>query len=149
MSLLSKTKDLFRRTEKPHSAKATRGESATQKKKKVTEKEAAVEKSVGSEEKAVTLGEVAARIGLTPLMTEKGMAMAAQAQTAVFRVRPGATKGEIVRAIQEQYQVKTLKVRTVYMRGKRRMRGRTVGLTTRWKKAYVKVDDVQKLHISP
>lgn len=142
MSLLSKTKDLFRSSEKKAgSAKKTQ-----------PSREASAGAARGEQEQQKTVSAVASaaaiRIGLTPLMTEKGMGVA-QHQMAVFRVRQGATKGEIARAIQEQYQVKPLKIRTVYMRGKRRMRGRTVGLTTQWKKAYVKVEDVQKLHVTP
>lgn len=86
---------------------------------------------------------------MVPLSTEKGMAVAASSQTAVFRVKSGTTKGEIARAIQEQYGLKPLAIRTVHMQSKRRMRGRVVGATPRWKKAYVKVDDIQKLHITP
>lgn len=150
MSLLSKTKDLFR-GDKPHSAKASqpsRKASAGAARGKTTEKDKVTERGVESKEKAVTRGETATRIELTPLMTEKGMGVA-QHQMAVFRVRQGATKGEIARAIQEQYQVRPLSIRTVHMRGKRRMRGRTVGNTAQWKKAYVKVEDVEKLHITP
>lgn len=145
MSLFSKTKDLFRRGEKPEASDKKAKKSPVQKTQR--QAEARTEEKVSAEPKA--LGKLATCIGLVPLMTEKGMYAQAQAQTAVFRVRRSATKGEIARAIHDQYNVKPIGIRTVYMRGKRRVRGRAVGMTPQWKKAYVKVEDVQKLHVTP
>ena len=141
MSLLSKTKDLFRRNEKPHSANSARGKKAgtQQKSQKVTE----------PEKISVQVSDAAAQIDLASLTTEKGMLLAAQTQTAVFWVRKSATKHQIARAVAAQYKVKPLAIRTVHMRPKRRIRGREVGFTSEWKKAYVKVDDIQKLHVTP
>jgi len=147
MSILSKTKDLFRRDkqEKKASAKSSRKTSA----------KASVGKSAGAagdEKLPETTSKVKGAVlktGLVPLVTEKGMTLQAKAQTAVFRVKDSASKHDIGRAIEEQYSVKPLSIHTVTMRGKRRMRGRNVGFTAGWKKAYVKVKDVQKLHVAP
>lgn len=106
-----------------------------------TEKVEKTEKKV--EEK--TVSDFAKKIGLTPLMTEKGMRLSAQSQTAIFQVKREASKFDITRAIWEQYKIKPLAVRTVNMRGRIRRRGNVEGVTSQWKKAYVKVEDVQKL----
>lgn len=82
-------------------------------------------------------------------MTEKGMKVQAQSQTAIFQVKAGASKFDVARAVFEQYKVKPLAVRTVHMRGKVRRRGNVEGSTSAWKKAYVKVEDVQKLSTTP
>ena len=144
MSLLSRTKDLLNRQPK---------KSAKSSKKKTKASPAKIAQSEGVAGKpsapATSVSEVAARIGLTPLVTEKGMQLQAQAQTAVFRVVTSANKHEIARAVEEQYNVKPLSVRTVRMRGKLRIRGRAFGTTPTWKKAYVQVEDIQKLHVNP
>lgn len=89
--------------------------------------------------------DIAKKIGLVPLMTEKGMKVQAQSQTAIFQVKANASKFDVARAIFEQHEVKPLAVRTVNMRGKIRRRGNVEGSTSAWKKAYVKVKDVEKL----
>lgn len=150
MSLLSRAKKIL----KPHSAKATRGEG---------EKGLEKQHSHTTEGTADTpkLSALAARIGLMPLLTEKSFeAQAATASggapskagaggSAAFRVKMSASKQEIARAVREQYGTKVLAVRTTRMRGKVRRRGMTYGATPRWKKAYVKVEDIQKLQVTP
>lgn len=91
----------------------------------------------------------ATRIGLRPLMTEKSLRAQAQSQTAIFQVRREASKPDIARAIQEQYRVAPLAIRTVNMRGKIRRRGNVEGTTSGWKKVYVKVEDIRKLQVAP
>lgn len=143
MSLLSRTKDLLNRNAKkaPQKKSGKSRVKAVKAEKPVSEATSAVSPTSNSK--------LAARIGLTPLVTEKGMQLQAQAQTAVFRVLKTASKHDIGRAIQEQYQVKPLSIRTVRMRGKLRIRGRAFGVTPAWKKAYVRVEDIQKLHANP
>lgn len=141
MSFLSQAKDLFRRG-KSHSAKAPQPS-------RTATAGAARDDQDTSPVVPAAAGAAVIKTGLTPLVTEKGMTAQAKAQTAVFRVKDSATKHDIARAIQEQYHVQPLSIHTVTMRGKRRMRGRSVGFTSQWKKAYVKVADVQKLHITP
>lgn len=130
MSLLTRAKKLLA-PKTPPSAEATEGRQKIEK----------------AEEKFSS--DLAIRIELMPLMTEKGMKAQAQAQTAVFSVWRGASKRDIARAVEEQYKVKPLAIRTVNVRGKIRRRGAVEGVTSAWKKAYVKVEDVQKLHGAP
>ncbi len=126
MSLLSTTKSLF------------------SKKSKTRRKETIA--AASEEKKAPAKGFAASqKIELAPLMTEKGLRLQGKSQTAVFQVHVKATKREIAQAIWEQYKVKPLAVRTVHVRGKIRRRGQSAGFTSDWKKAYVKVKDVQKL----
>lgn len=138
MSLLSTTKSLFKRG-KDKSKKATaKAVKTTQPSHKAsTSAEAPADKPAGLS--------VANRIGLMPLMTEKGMKLSAATQTAIFQVKRTATKREIAQGIWEQYKVKALDVRTTRMRGKIRRRTQSEGMTSAWKKAYVTVEDVQKL----
>lgn len=91
---------------------------------------------------------MAKRIGLRPLMTEKGVSMQSQQQV-VFRVVASARKDQIRLAVREKYKVKPLAVRTVSMPAKRRTRGRVSGFTAAWKKAYVTVPDVTNLKLAP
>jgi large subunit ribosomal protein L23 len=88
------------------------------------------------------------RVGLTPLTTEKSVA-AQEHNVVAFRVRSQATKGQIALAIREKYGVSPLVIRTVTMHPKGRRRGYTSGTTSRWKKAYVTVQDAQSLHVAP
>lgn len=138
MSLLSTTKSLFKR-EKAKSSKKTTAKAAKNKKETKTE--------VVAETSPIPVAgvSIAARIGLTPLMTEKGLKLSAATQTAIFQVKLTATKNEIARGIWEQYKFKALDVRTTRMRGKVRRRAQSEGVTSAWKKAYVKVEDAQKL----
>jgi len=55
----------------------------------------------------------------------------------IFRVRWGATKGEIRYAIWAQYGIRPTHIAVILMQGKRVRFGRTRGATKRWKKAIV------------
>ncbi|MBF6560299.1 MAG: 50S ribosomal protein L23 [Candidatus Binataceae bacterium] len=74
---------------------------------------------------------------IAPLITEKGTAVGAQGNHAVFKVRPEATKDTIRLAIEAMFKVTVLRVRTSNFLGKERRRGRTIGHKANWKKAYV------------
>ena len=76
-------------------------------------------------------------IGLVPLVTEKTVRSQGAANVVAFRVRPGASKGQIMKAVADRYKVTPTHVRTMQMTPKRRIRGNTVGMTPAWKKAYV------------
>lgn len=88
-------------------------------------------------------------VELQALLSEKAFAVQTNANTAVFRVRRDATKREIAEAIKQKYGADVLDVRTIVMRGKQRRRGATRGATAGWKKAYVKVKDIQALNTAP
>ena len=76
-----------------------------------------------------------------PLVTERSYSLYQQGRY-TFRVANNATKPEIARALEEQYEaqgVKVAAVNTISMRGKVRRTGRrgVVGRTSDWKKAVV------------
>jgi large subunit ribosomal protein L23 len=76
-----------------------------------------------------------------PLVTERSYSLYQQGRY-TFRVANNATKPEIARALEEQYEaqgVKVAAVNTINMRGKVRRTGRrgVVGRTSEWKKAVV------------
>ena len=131
MSLLSFT----RKKAKPGVA----GKKATRKKVKVTKKL----KSDSGDRSARDAG-----ISLRPLVTEKSVLLQ-ENNVVVFRVAKNATKREISWAVREKYAVEPRKIRTIHVLPKRRRRGQTAGKTIAWKKAYVKVDDVQALKLGP
>ena len=87
-----------------------------------------------------------------PLVTERSYALYQQGRY-TFRVAKDATKPEIARALEEQYEsqnIEVKKVNTVHMRGKtrrafRRIGSGTVGKTTDWKKAIVTLGEGQKI----
>ena len=57
-----------------------------------------------------------------------------------FEVNKRANKTQIKNAVERIYNVKVQKVRTANRKGKHRRRGRTVGVTSSWKKAIVVLD---------
>ncbi len=87
-------------------------------------------------------------IDLLPRVTEKSVALQERGY-ATFRVASRANKHQIAQAVEMKYGVKVLGVRTVPVSARLRQRGNTIGKTSAWKKAYVKVNDVQKISVGP
>jgi large subunit ribosomal protein L23 len=84
-----------------------------------------------------------------PLVTERSYTLYQQGRY-TFRVAKDATKVEIARALEEQYEAQGVKVRavnTLNVRGKTRRAGRrgVTGRTPDWKKAIVTLGPGQKL----
>ena len=80
----------------------------------------------------------------TPVVTEKSVLLKEASsedenigQVLTFRVNRRADKLEIRKAIEEIFNVKVAKVRTVQYEGKIKKRGRYEGRRASWKKAYV------------
>ncbi len=80
----------------------------------------------------------------TPVVTEKSVLLKEASsedesigQILTFRVNRRADKLEIRKAIEEIFNVKVAKVRTVQYEGKMKKRGRYEGRRASWKKAYV------------
>jgi large subunit ribosomal protein L23 len=93
----------------------------------------------------------ASEIVIGPVITERTYLLYTQGRY-TFRVSPRASKTEIKKALEEQYEAQGIKVRdvnTVSMRGKKRrsMRraGGPVGRTSDWKKAIVTLGAGQKI----
>ena len=76
---------------------------------------------------------------LAPVITEKSEALKATNNVYVFKVRKNANKTQIKNEVEKQFGVKVLNVNTVNAVQKKRRVGRYTGLTTAYKKAYVKL----------
>ncbi len=83
----------------------------------------------------------------SPVVTEKSVILKEESseensdrvsgQVLTFRVDKKAAKPDIKKAIEEIFNVKVAKVRTVQYEGKMKKRGRQEGRRASWKKAYV------------
>ena len=80
-----------------------------------------------------------------PLVTEKTTVIREGNRTLVFEVARGATKIDIKRAVEKLLGSKVEGVRTSIAHGKMKRQGRFIGQRTDWKKAYVKLRDVEKI----
>ena len=85
---------------------------------------------------------VAHEIIIKPILTEKSYKGLAN-KTYTFKVALDANKVEIKKAVEEIYDVKVEKVNTLIVKGREKSqntkRGRTVGKTSDYKKAIVKL----------
>jgi large subunit ribosomal protein L23 len=79
-----------------------------------------------------------------PLLTEKSNTMKADKNIVCFEVDRHANKTQIKAAVEKMFGVKVEAVTTSLVHGKRRRYGRSVGLKSDWKKAYVKVREGEK-----
>lgn len=130
MSLLSLSKRILGKNDKP-----------SVKKKKV---KAAATTAKKAKQQVDTAALPSGMIGLVGIISEKGIRQQ-EKNIAVFRVFPHVTKTQIAKTIASRYGVKVTSVRTMQMNPKNRRRGITEGKTNRWKKAYVAVDNIQAL----
>jgi len=81
-----------------------------------------------------------------PLVTEKTSILKEQdGQALVFQVAIDATKIEIKQAIEALLGAKVAAVRTAKIHGKVKRQGRYSGKRSDWKKAYVRLQDGQKV----
>jgi len=71
-----------------------------------------------------------------PLITEKGTFLS-ELNKYAFEVAAGANKMQIKEAVELAFSVTVLKVNTMVMPGKQRRVGRSIGMTSEWKKAIV------------
>lgn len=79
-----------------------------------------------------------------PIITEKSMNDMAEKKY-TFRVQPTATKNQIREAVEKMFEGTVVaKVNTMNYDGKTKRRGRTVGKTTKYKKAIVKLTEASK-----
>ncbi len=80
-----------------------------------------------------------------PLITEKGTLVNEEANQVLFEVAPDANKVEIRKAVEEFFNVRVVRVRTVRVLGKVRRVGRSIGRRPSWKKAYVTLAEGQRI----
>lgn len=81
------------------------------------------------------------RILRKPRITEKGTIAGSLQNSVVFDVHPKATKSDIRRAVEEVFDVKVGKVRTMNGQGKLKRVGQRLGYQSDWKKAYVSLKE--------
>ena len=74
---------------------------------------------------------------IRPLVTEQGMHFANTKSIYSFEVNRASNKAQIKKAIENLYKVKVSRVHTANRKGKVRRKGRTMGITSSWKKAVV------------
>lgn len=82
-----------------------------------------------------------------PLITEQGMHLVETENIYPFAVSPKANKVQIRQAIERIFGVEVERVNTAHRKGKPRRRGRRVGRTPNWKKAYVKLRDGHSIEL--
>ncbi|MES2123990.1 MAG: 50S ribosomal protein L23 [Gemmatimonadota bacterium] len=87
------------------------------------------------------------QIVVRPMITEKSSAAWQDRQEYVFEVHPDASKGQIREALQKHFGVTVTSVRTMQMRRNAIARGKTRGVTPRWKKAIVTLKDGDSLAV--
>jgi large subunit ribosomal protein L23 len=87
---------------------------------------------------------VAEQIILKPVITEKSSLLKMDS-VYVFSVLKDATKIDIKNAVEKLFKVNVVSVNTAKVRGKTRRLGKSVGTTSGWKKAYVKLEQGQKI----
>ncbi len=81
------------------------------------------------------------QILLAPRVSEKTIKEADSNRHFVFKVVKTANKQEIKQAVELLFEVKVSAVRTLNVKGKRKMFGRISGKRSDWKKAYVCLEE--------
>ncbi len=86
------------------------------------------------------------QIVLRPIVTEKSTLSSTDSKY-VFAVLKSATKVDVKKAVERLFKVSVIDVNTVNVRGKTRRAGKSIGVTSSWKKAYVKLKAGQKIEL--
>jgi large subunit ribosomal protein L23 len=82
-----------------------------------------------------------------PVVTEKSSAAYQLRKEYAFEVHPEANKHQIREALRQLFGVTAVRVRTMQVRRDSVVRGRTRGLTARWKKAIVTLKEGETLPV--
>jgi large subunit ribosomal protein L23 len=82
---------------------------------------------------------------IKPLMTEKSSKQTEDTNRYAFVVNTKATKNHIKSAVEKYFDVKVLNVRTVVLPGKMKRSGKAFKKSSSFKKAYVQVQEGQKI----
>lgn len=80
-----------------------------------------------------------------PLISEKGSLLAETTNQVLFKVKPGANKIEVKKAVETLFKVKVEKVRLARYLGKVRRVGKSTGRRSMWKKAYVTLKEGDRI----
>lgn len=84
---------------------------------------------------------------IKPLLTEKSSIQTENTNRYVFKVQLKANKYQVKDAVEKMFDVKVVDVKTAVLPGKVKRAGRSVKKSSSWKKAYVKIQDGQKLEL--
>ena len=84
---------------------------------------------------------------IKPLVTEKSTHQQATRNSYAFQVAQGANKHQIKDAIERQYNVKVVDVRTMNRKGKPRRSKFKMTTTSDWKKAIVELDENSRIEL--
>lgn len=74
-----------------------------------------------------------------PIISEKSTTAAEKNRQFVFKVRKHASKRQVKNAVEHMFSVKVESVNILNVKGKRKVAGRSIGVRSDWKKAYVKL----------
>ncbi|MBI4300668.1 MAG: 50S ribosomal protein L23 [Chloroflexi bacterium] len=81
-----------------------------------------------------------------PIITEKNTMLQAQDKY-TFEVASGANKHQVKQAVEKAFNVHVRAVNVMWVRGKTRRMGRSVGRTPDWKKAVVTIASGDKIEL--
>lgn len=84
---------------------------------------------------------------IKPLLTEKTSVCTENENRYVFCVQLQANKYQVREAVESMFDVKVVDVKTAVLPGKVKRAGRHTKKTSSWKKAYVKIQDGQKIEL--
>jgi large subunit ribosomal protein L23 len=87
------------------------------------------------------------QIIVRPIVTEKATDDTGRRNAYAFRVPRDANKIEIRKAVERLFEVKVLSVNTLTVRGKWKIRGRSIGRSQEWKKAMVTLQEGQTIDV--
>lgn len=83
-----------------------------------------------------------------PHISEKAAIVGDAANQHVFKVASDAKKQEIKAAVEQLFNVKVSKVRTVNVKGKSKRHGARMGKRSDWKKAYVSLEQGHEIDLA-
>jgi large subunit ribosomal protein L23 len=83
-----------------------------------------------------------------PHISEKAAIVGDAANQHVFKVATDAKKDEIKQAVEQLFNVKVSKVRTVNVKGKTKRQGIRLGKRSDWKKAYVSLEQGHEIDLA-
>lgn len=84
---------------------------------------------------------------IKPLLTEKSSIETESTNRYVFKVQRKSNKYQIREAVEKMFDVKVTNVKTAVLPGKVKRSGKGVKKTSSWKKAYVQIQEGQKLEL--
>jgi large subunit ribosomal protein L23 len=83
-----------------------------------------------------------------PHISEKAAIVGDASNQHVFRVATDAKKDEIKQAVEQLFNVKVSKVRTVNVKGKTKRQGVRLGKRNDWKKAYISLEQGHEIDLA-